>query len=295
MLSKLGRAYPIKPNPNRVIHPRVSVALSATSAALPSQGSLSNYLGPIRDQGSLGSCSSHAWTGLRELLYNEHFNLEKDQTVPVGQFNLSPLYHYYKERIQERTYPADAGAQLSTGAVVLEQSGCCLESQDTYNVSGFNHPPTPQQDAGAAVYQTQGNLLSIETIDDIKLSISLGYPVVLGMTVYESFESDYTAKTGDMLMPNTSTEQVLGGHAILCFGYDDVKMKLSIRNSWGSNWGDNGNFYMGYKIFQAPGMIIDAYTFHPFYLTPPAPAAEPEPEIHEHIEQTEPSEPEHTE
>jgi C1A family cysteine protease len=71
-----------------------------------------------------------------------------------------------------------------------------------------------------------------------------GYPVVIGFSVYESFESDQVAKTGIMPIPKAS-EQMLGGHAVLAIGYIHIKRKpyLICRNSWGTDWGmEGGNF-----------------------------------------------------
>ena len=44
------------------------------------------------------------------------------------------------------------------------------------------------------------------------------------------------------------TEKMIGGHAVMCVGYDDKKESFIILNSWGTNWGDNGYFYMPYKF-----------------------------------------------
>ena len=52
-------------------------------------------------------------------------------------------------------------------------------------------------------------------------------PVVFGFTVYESFESEAVAKTGRMPMP-ASDEKALGGHAVLCVGYDDDEQVLPL-------------------------------------------------------------------
>ena len=42
--------------------------------------------------------------------------------------------------------------------------------------------------------------------------------MVIGIMVYESFESDAVAKNGIVPMPNLATEQLLGGHDILVVG-----------------------------------------------------------------------------
>ncbi len=43
-------------------------------------------------------------------------------------------------------------------------------------------------------------------------------------------------------------EGILGGHAVICCGYDDAKRVWICRNSWGTGWGDKGYFYMPYSF-----------------------------------------------
>ena len=75
----------------------------------------------------------------------------------------------------------------------------------------------------------------------IKMSLASGYPVIFGLNVYESFESDVVANTGIVPMPNISCEKSLGGHAVLIVGYTGTGYFI-VRNSWGVNWG------MGYSM-----------------------------------------------
>jgi len=89
----------------------------------------------------------------------------------------------------------------------------------------------------------------------------------MGMDVYESFESKEVQKTGIMPMPQKG-ESKLGGHAVLVVGYREIVRSygliakhqvrighLIVRNSWGSDWGDKGYFYMPY------GYAVPDYTY----------------------------------
>jgi len=78
----------------------------------------------------------------------------------------------------------------------------------------------------------------------------------MGFYVYDSFMSKNVSKTGIMPYPNTKREKLLGGHAVLLVGYNKTKKVFIVRNSWGTNWGDNGYFYMPFDVVN-PNMSSD--------------------------------------
>jgi len=81
-------------------------------------------------------------------------------------------------------------------------------------------------------------------------------PVIFGFCVYSSFEGDQVAQTGVMPMP-APNEQVLGGHCVVAVGYDDMKQMVTVRNSWGTGWGQSGYFEMPYAFIFDPDYTSD--------------------------------------
>ena len=123
--------------------------------------------------------------------------------------------------------------------------GVCKETTYPYVPARFKRKPTKTAYKDALKH-TATEYSRVTSLDDLKAALASGFPVVFGFTVYDSFMSDEVAKTGKVPMP-AKTEQVQGGHAVLCVGYDDDDMQCAIiRNSWGSAWGDGGYFYMPY-------------------------------------------------
>ena len=54
---------------------------------------------------------------------------------------------------------------------------------------------------------------------------------------------------------------MLGGHAVLCVGYDDKKSQFIIRNSWGTTSGDGtGHYFMPYDYMTNTDLCDDAWT-----------------------------------
>ncbi len=96
-------------------------------------------------------------------------------------------------------------------------------------------------------------------LNQMKGCLASGYPFVFGFTVYESFESEQVAKDGHAPMPKPG-EQVLGGHAVLAVGYDDVNQWFIVRNSWGTGWGMQGYFTLPYAYLTNRGLASDFWT-----------------------------------
>ena len=93
----------------------------------------------------------------------------------------------------------------------------------------------------------------------MKGCVAEGYPFVFGITVYQSMMSDQVAKTGIMPIPTTQ-EKVLGGHAILGVGFDDMTQRFKFRNSWGPTWGDGGYGYIPYAYLTDQNLATDFWT-----------------------------------
>jgi C1A family cysteine protease len=77
--------------------------------------------------------------------------------------------------------------------------------------------------------------------------------------VYESFESQHVAQTGNVPMPAPS-ESAIGGHAVLAVGYDDKHRQFLVRNSWGSSWGKKGYCHMPYEYLINTNLASDFWT-----------------------------------
>ena len=83
--------------------------------------------------------------------------------------------------------------------------------------------------------------------------------MAFGISVYTSFMSDEVARTGIVPMPGPD-ESMEGGHAILGVGYDDSKKALIVRNSWGTEWGLQGYFYLPYDYITISDLASDFWT-----------------------------------
>jgi C1A family cysteine protease len=93
----------------------------------------------------------------------------------------------------------------------------------------------------------------------MKACLAAGSPIVLGFSVYTAFEGSLVAKTGVLNMPQKG-EKLLGGHAVLCVGYVDKDKRFIVRNSWGTDWGQDGYFTIPYDYFVTGSLADDLWT-----------------------------------
>jgi len=218
---------------------------TVTPKASPNSVDLRSYCSPIENQGSLGSCTGQAIAGAIELL-------NKRNRKPT---DVSRLFIYYYERLLLGTVNYDSGAYIRDGIKATNHYGASLESYWPYDIRKFRQEPISEAKTDAL----NRKVTRYERVNDFNGCIdalSNGYPVVMGFRVYESFMSTSVAKTGRMPYPNTKRERLLGGHAVLLVGYDKTRKVFIVRNSWGTNWGDKGYFYMPFDVVK-PNMSSD--------------------------------------
>lgn len=203
---------------------------------------------PVYDQGRCGSCTANAIAAALE--YDEKKQALADATTP------SRLFIYYNERALEGTTDTDSGAAIRDGIKTVANQGFCSEVDWPYDITKFtNKPPQACYDAAlkhkAVVYKRVTQ--SLYQLMDV---LSSGYPIVCGISVYDSFEADDTVRTGNVPMPDKN-ERLLGGHAILLCGYNNAKRFFIFRNSWGTSFGDAGYGTIPFKYILSPDLCQD--------------------------------------
>ena len=205
----------------------------------------------VYDQGQLGSCTANAIAAAHQ------FSQIKQKNLSV--FNPSRLFIYYNERAMEGTVSADAGASIRDGIKSVVNLGVCTEALWPYDISQFATQPK-QECYAAAVFDQALEYSAIMPYDSgaMKQCLAEGFPFVFGIAVYESFQSQHTIQTGEVTAP-VDTESMIGGHAMLCVGYDDAKSAFIVRNSYGDGWGVGGYCTIPYTMFNM-GYVSDLWT-----------------------------------
>jgi C1A family cysteine protease len=265
-ISSTGRVYgwrPSRPNPRKI---KFKSAFLAESR-LPQTVDLENEFSPCYDQGNLGSCSANSWLGLieRYCLVNSY----------PWKFRPSRLFAYYNARDLENSTDSDSGASISDEAEGTLKNGVCpeIEGDGTtpdwiwpYDITKFTQKPPDECYKDAVLHKTLTSAQVALTRSSVLNTLASGNPFAFGFAVFSSFESEYTAQTGIMTIPDDS-DQFEGGHAVDAVGYvlntpmgeQGVTDWVKVRNSWGVGWGLNGYFWMPLELLIDPNFALDAH------------------------------------
>ncbi|MGZ3489779.1 MAG: C1 family peptidase [Isosphaeraceae bacterium] len=227
------------------------VFAAARAVTLPTSVDLRSSCPPVYDQGQLGSCTANAIAAA--------IQYEQIRQKEAKPFAPSRLFIYYNERVMEHTVGQDAGAQIRDGMKSVNKIGVCPETDWPYVIANFTRKPPSLAFKDAPLGKAVSYQRVVQTLDQMKGCLAAGFPIVLGISVYESFESAQVARSGVVPMP-ASREKLLGGHAVLAVGYHDADQRFTMRNSWGTSWGMRGYFTIPYAYLTDPNLCDDLWT-----------------------------------
>ncbi|KIA65510.1 hypothetical protein FG87_07805 [Nocardia vulneris] len=207
----------------------VGLALPVQVGAIgapPASYSLRQYALPPGDQGPVGSCVTWAtgYTGYGILMHEQQ----------IAGSPMAPMFIY-----SQIAKGDDEGTYAGVALPLEQQQG--IDTKSDYWQGDFDYTTQPDaaERANAAHYKLSGakDLTKGDIVANIKSAIAAGLPVPFGFEVRESFESLDGANSN--YNPSRS-ERILGGHEVTIVGYD--AKGVTIENSWGANWGNNGFF-----------------------------------------------------
>jgi uncharacterized repeat protein (TIGR01451 family) len=203
-------------------------------------------LTPIKDQGFSGTCWAFAVMGSLEsnLLPHEKWNFSENNMKNL----LSKSYKWGFDRSYD-----DAGCWQEALAYLTRYSGPITAAQDPYDEFSGTSPTSlkPVKHVQETVQIMPRNSTGTMNNNDLKYAI-IKYGAIYSLMTYDDSYLNY----------NNYGYYYNGtgyyNHAICIVGWDDNYSKNNflngapgngafiIRNSWGSNWGDKGYFYVSY-------------------------------------------------
>jgi hypothetical protein len=204
---------------------------------------LRKFATPIGDQGQTSRCSAFAWTHATELVTNM-----KTGSAP----RLSPSFTMLEfQRMQgdAKDYKyAYSGGDGTTGGTdpgrLLTEQGTCRQElwPDSSEV-----PVTSERvlTADAQKHPLPATPLPI-SLEDARKVLSAGCPVHLSINTGQAFAD--IGRDGMFNAAEAPSGQH-GRHAMLMVGY--TGNFYIVKNSWGTDWGDNGYCYIPKKVLEA--------------------------------------------
>ncbi len=175
---------------------------------------------------------------LHRQLHRSGIRVRPDQAEWQGS-HAFPAVYLLQRAGHRRNGRLGRRAQIRDGIKSIGQQGVCPETDWPYVLTEFAVKPPASAYSDAAKNKAISYQRIARTLPQMKGCAAAGYPWVFGFTVYESFESPQVAQTGIVPMP-AATEKVLGGHAVLCVGYDDSQRCFIVRNSWARDGASRG-------------------------------------------------------
>lgn len=209
----------------------------------------SNWVTPVKDQQSCGSCVSFATCGTIEararIVCNDpalNLDLSENQLFFCGCGNC-----------------CDTGWNFEPALDFAQATGVAFEADSAYTPVNKPCPAAPPR----LKITTWREVLPVP---DRKQSLANKGPMVGGMAVFEDFYN----YTGGIYQHVTG--ELLGYHAIVVVGYSDAEDCWICKNSWGTGFGEAGFFRIAYN--DDSGMDTE-FGFYEVDLACPTPAPQP--------------------
>ncbi len=216
---------------------------------LPQFVDLSAFFPSPGHQGAQGSCVGWA-VGYALKTYQEalEFNISR----PQAWDHFSPAFVFNSIKQGD---DCSAGSRISDALEFVANTGAVRMDDFPYEEAQCL-PPAEDMSSIARDYAIKSyrRLQKDGMLFAIREALSNEKPVVVAMRVFPSFE-DWDG--GSNYRHDPDVEFQVDFHAVTVVGYDDERRALKIINSWGTEWGDDGFFWMDYRA--ARDLIAEAY------------------------------------
>jgi len=204
-------------------------------------------MSPVKDQGQLGSCVGFAVSAMKECQERkEHLEeIAKGKRGRPKVYDYSEAWIYWNAKQIDPWGVEDEGTSIRYAMKVLQRIGVPTEKgwpyKDINDVDAIGEPA--RWASMVARWALIDSYYRIDNLNDLKLALVNG-PVPIGIPCF--YEIFFTSGDGIIPYP-ASPDEIYGGHAVCAVGYDNDKQRIKFKNSWGTNWGQNGYGYLSYK------------------------------------------------
>ncbi len=213
-------------------------AAASAQTRLPRRVDLREYLTEVENQEGTNSCAANAVAGAYEYLVKRHLGEEA--------YDVSRLFIYYNGRAVDGCENEDEGSVIGSLIESLKEHGACSEETWPFDEELVNEQPNDEAYQEASQFLIEDTALVPTQLDAWKSALAEGYPIIFGISLFRSFDKHRKPGLVPLPSPRESSRESHGGHAMLAVGYSDQDRVFIVRNSWGTDWGDEGYCYIPY-------------------------------------------------
>jgi len=206
----------------------------------------------VYDQGSTSSCVAQSTAGAFQYT-------RMAQGLP--NWIPSRLFIYWNARDYEHCADIDGGSQIRDGVKAVANFGVCPEIEWPFGIAPINAKPSLEAYQAAQHAKATQYASVDQSLNHILSCLNHKLPVIFGSSVFQAFEGEEVAKTGNVPMPD-ATERPIGGHAQVIVGWKPETQHFIVRNSWGKNWGIEGYSYFPRDYILSPDLSSDFWTIY---------------------------------
>lgn len=185
---------------------------------------------PVKDQGKCGSCWAFATVGaLESVVLINHGAIDL-----ISDFSEQFLVSY------NLTNDGCSGGSLSKAAQFLKEVGAVSEQCKPYTETDRKLPP-PCEEWSDQLTGIASWVGIAKNVNALKQAVFDMGPVSTDFNVYEDFFSYKSGAYSHVI------GRLVGAHAVLIVGWDDIEQCFIVKNSWGQEWGEKGYFRIAYS------------------------------------------------
>lgn len=262
LLKKYGQTAPLAPE---AVAPEGMVGAPLPPPALDWRSyNGKNYVTPVKNQGSCGSCWAFSSTAA----------LESAALRAIDQPGTNTRLNASEQIVLDCCDTGDCGGgYISDAAVFIRDHGITWDACSPYvaHYQGYwpcNPHPTCSSYPGDN-YRITTFYSVLQNVTSIKNALMTWGPLVTAYKVYTDF---YSYHSGVYSYSWGSWE---GNHAVLIVGWDDANSCFIVKNSWGAAWGEKGYFRVAYSevsSLSVTDFAYDTYAYSGAYSVAAAPS-----------------------
>jgi hypothetical protein len=218
---------------------------SCMAEYIPSKASIKDKMPYVYKQ-TYGSCTANA------VIACDHYYYHTNKHHPSATFT------YHQARVIDGCGRSkhDDGSSVESALMAVRKYGVCV-AEVWPNEKPFYNKPSKEAYKNGLKGQELTTFHRLRSLTQLKKAIAKGYPIPCALSwCFRSINGNtwiLTAPTDEAI------EDCEQGHAIVVVGYDDDTELVEIRNSWGSQWGNNGYAYIDYDTFKKIVWWDDTY------------------------------------